>query len=203
MLLLSVLSASPIVPITVFIIMLVLIIACSPDPRAILSLTYLVYPLIFAAVSCIFIALFFGNGTPLTEIAFPWFNWIIYNNGITIAFITFFRVLGAVSALFFLVLTTTMNDLFISLRKIHIPKVLIEISLLIYRYIFVFHGSLLKNDYRTEATVGTNRLAKTHPPNLNACSQPVHPHTRAGRTHIRRYERPRLRRQHPRARRPT
>jgi cobalt/nickel transport system permease protein len=37
-----------------------------------------------------------------------------------------------------LVLTTTMNDLFISLRKIYIPKVFIEISLLIYRYIFVF-----------------------------------------------------------------
>jgi cobalt/nickel transport system permease protein len=54
------------------------------------------------------------------------------------AFTTFFRVAGAVSAMFFLVLTTSMTDLFISLRKIHIPKVLIEISLLIYRYIFVF-----------------------------------------------------------------
>ena len=74
----------------------------------------------------------------LRQIHFPWFDWIIYNNGITIALTTFFRVLGAVSALFFLVLTTTMNDLFISLRKLHLPKVLIEISLLIYRYIFVF-----------------------------------------------------------------
>ena len=97
-----------------------------------------IYPLIFAAVSCVFIALFFGNGTPLVEIAFPWFKWIIYNNGITTAFTTFFRVLGAVSAMFFLVLTTSMTDIFISLRKIHIPKILIEISLLIYRYIFVF-----------------------------------------------------------------
>ncbi|MCL5950043.1 MAG: cobalt ECF transporter T component CbiQ, partial [Candidatus Bathyarchaeota archaeon] len=75
---------------------------------------------------------------PIFEIAFPWFKWIIYNNGITTAFSTFFRVLGAVSAMFFLVLTTSMTDIFISLRKIHLPKVLIEISLLIYRYIFVF-----------------------------------------------------------------
>ncbi len=137
MLLLSVLSPSPVVPITVFIIMVVLIVAAAQVPGR-FYFDLLKYPLVFATVSCIFIALFFGYGTPLTQINFPWFTWIIYNNGITIALATFFRVLGAVSALFFLVLTTTMNDLFISLRKIHIPKVLIEISLLIYRYIFVF-----------------------------------------------------------------
>ena len=137
MLLLSVLSASPIVSITVFLIMLVLITLVAQIPGR-FYLDLLTYPLIFAAVSCVFIALFFGNGQPLLEIAFPWFNWVIYSNGVATAFFTFFRVLGAISALFFLVLTTTMNDLFISLRKIHIPKVLIEISLLIYRYIFVF-----------------------------------------------------------------
>ncbi len=137
MLLLSVLSPSPIVPITVFIIAVVLIIAAAQIPGR-FYLDLLTYPLVFALVSCVFIALFFGNGAVLAQISFPWFDWTIYTNGIATAIATFFRVLGAVSALFFFVLTTTMNDLFISLRKIHIPKVLIEISLLIYRYIFVF-----------------------------------------------------------------
>jgi cobalamin biosynthesis protein CbiM/cobalt ECF transporter T component CbiQ len=137
LLILSVLSPSPVVPITVFIIAVVLIILVAQIPGR-FYFDLLIYPLIFAAVSCVFIALFFGNGTPLMEVAFPWFKWVIYNNGIATAFTTFFRVLGAVSALFFLVLTTSMNDVFISLRKIHIPKILIEISLLIYRYIFVF-----------------------------------------------------------------
>jgi len=137
MLILSVLSPSPVVPITVFIIAVVLIILVAQIPGR-FYLDLLTYPLIFAALSCVFIALFFGNGAPLVETAFPWFKWVIYQNGITTAFATFFRVLGAVSALFFLVLTTSMNDVFISLRKIHIPKILIEISLLIYRYIFVF-----------------------------------------------------------------
>jgi cobalamin biosynthesis protein CbiM/cobalt ECF transporter T component CbiQ len=137
MLILSVLSPSPVVPITVFLIAVVLIILVAQIPGR-FYLDLLIYPLIFAAISCVFIALFFGNGTPLVQIAFPWFKWVIYNNGITTAFTTFFRVSGAVSALFFLVLTTSMNDVFISLRKIHIPKILIEISLLIYRYIFVF-----------------------------------------------------------------
>jgi cobalt/nickel transport system permease protein len=84
------------------------------------------------------IALFFGNGAPLVQITFPWFTWTIYDNGITTAFITFFRVVGAVSAMFSLVLTTSMTDIFISLRKIHMPKIFVEISLLVYRYIFVF-----------------------------------------------------------------
>ncbi len=137
MLVLSVLSPSPVVPITVFIIALILILAVAQIPLR-FYLDLLIYPLIFAALSCIFVALFFGNGAPLVQVQFPWFTWTIYNNGITIAVATFFRVLGGVSALFFLVLTTTMNDLFLSLRKIYVPKVLIEISLLIYRYIFVF-----------------------------------------------------------------
>ena len=137
MLLLSVLSPSPIVPVTVFVVSALLIVAIARiHVRFYFDL--LIYPIAFAALSCIMIALFFGNGTPLFQVAFPWFKWIIYDNGITTAFITFFRVVGAVSAMFTLVLTTSMTDVFISLRKIHIPKIFIEISLLIYRYIFVF-----------------------------------------------------------------
>ncbi len=137
MLLLSVLSPSPIVPVTVFVVSAMLIVAVARIPVR-FYFDLLIYPIAFAALSCILIALFFGNGTPLIQVAFPWFKWIIYDNGITTSFITFFRVVGAVSAMFTLVLTTSMTDVFISLRKIHVPKIFIEISLLIYRYIFVF-----------------------------------------------------------------
>jgi cobalt/nickel transport system permease protein len=164
MLILSVLSPSPVVPITVFLIAVVLIILVAQIPGR-FYLDLLIYPLIFAAVSCVFIALFFGNGTPLVQIAFPWFKWVIYNNGITTAFTTFFRVLGAVSALFFLVLTTSMNDVFTSLRKIHIPKILIEISLLIYRYIFVFMDVASKMNTAQKLRLGQtgwlNRIRST------------------------------------------
>ncbi|MDR1993566.1 MAG: cobalt ECF transporter T component CbiQ [Nitrososphaerota archaeon] len=137
MLILSALSPSPIIPITVFIITFTLIIVTAQIPLR-FYFNLLIYPLLFATLSCVFIALFFGSGTPLIEIPLPWFTWTIYNNGIATALTTFFRVLGAVSAMFFLVLTTTMTDLFISLRKMYIPKILIELGLLIYRYIFVF-----------------------------------------------------------------
>jgi cobalt/nickel transport system permease protein len=137
MLVLSVLSPSPVVPLTMFIVAVVLLIGVAQIPgRFILDL--LTYPLAFAGVSCVFIALFFGYGATLAQVTFPWFTWTVYGNGITLAVATFFRVLGAISAMFLLVLTTSMTDLFISLRKAHMPKVLIEISLLVYRYIFVF-----------------------------------------------------------------
>jgi len=84
MLILCVLSPSPVIPITVFLIAIVLIVAAAQIPGK-FYLDLLLYPLVFAAISCVFIALFFGFGTPLVEIAFPWFKWTIYNNGITIA----------------------------------------------------------------------------------------------------------------------
>ena len=95
-------------------------------------------PMIALVLSCIIIGLFFGYGDPLTQVTTPWFTWSIYQSGISMALSTFFRVLGAISCTFFLVLTTSMTDLFVTLRKIKIPKILIELSLLVYRYIFVF-----------------------------------------------------------------
>ncbi|MCL5949205.1 MAG: cobalt ECF transporter T component CbiQ, partial [Candidatus Bathyarchaeota archaeon] len=64
--------------------------------------------------------------------------WTVFKDGVNMAIATFFRVEGAVSAMYFLVLTTSMTDIFITLRKAHLPKIVVEISLLIYRYIFVF-----------------------------------------------------------------
>jgi len=153
MLLLSALSFSPIIPITVFIITVVLILTVA-QIHSKFYFNLLTYPIAFAALSCVFIALFFGYGTALIEIPFPWFTWIIYNNGITIAITTFFRVLGAVSAMFFLVLTTSMTDLFICLKKIYVPRVLIELGLLIYRYIFVFMETTSKMSIAQKLRLG-------------------------------------------------
>jgi len=97
----------------------------------------LIYPLATALLSCIIIALFFGYGEPITQIVTPWFTWTIFNNGVTMAAMTFLRVSGALSCLYFLVLTTSITDMLITLRKFHVPLILIEMSLLIYRYIFL------------------------------------------------------------------
>lgn len=96
------------------------------------------YPIIIIAITCIIIALFFGYQQPLTEVNLLGLRWTVFKDGITLGINIFFRVLGGLSTQFFLVLTTPMTSILLILRKARIPTVLIETSLLIYRYIFVF-----------------------------------------------------------------
>ncbi len=136
-LIISVSSPSIFVPITVFVVSTVLVLYFAKIPVH-FYLDMLILPTIMLLLSCLFIALFFGYGQPLAEIGLPWFTWTIFKNGITLSVTTFLRVEGALSCLFFLVLTTSITDIFITLRRLKVPKVLVEMSLLIYRYIFVF-----------------------------------------------------------------
>ncbi len=137
LLLLSVMSPSPVVPIIVFLTSTVLLLGFAKIPwRFYLRLLW--YPIIIVAITCVIIALFFGYQEPLTEVNLLGLRWTIFKDGITMGFTTFFRVAGALSSQFFLVLTTPMTSILLILRKARVPKVLIETSLLIYRYIFVF-----------------------------------------------------------------
>lgn len=49
----------------------------------------------------------------------------------------FFQALGAMTCIYFLALTTTLSQLIYVLHKFHIPKLIIELMYLIYRYLFV------------------------------------------------------------------
>ncbi|MEM3382937.1 MAG: cobalt ECF transporter T component CbiQ [Nitrososphaerales archaeon] len=136
-LVLNVSTPSPLIPIIVFLINTILLIRFANVPSK-FYLNLLAYPTIIVAISSLIIAMFFGQGEALIEIVLPWFRWTVFKNGVTMGITTFLRVEGALSCLYFLVLTTSITDIFITLRKAHIPKILIEMSLLIYRYIFVF-----------------------------------------------------------------
>jgi cobalt/nickel transport system permease protein len=136
-LIISVSATTSIIPITIFIINTILLLSLAKVPGKFYFHLF-EYPLLALTMSVLIIALFFGFGEPVTQITTPWFTWIIYQQGITMAIATFFRVIGAISCTFFLVLTTSMTDLFVTLRRVKIPNALIEISLLVYRYIFVF-----------------------------------------------------------------
>jgi cobalt/nickel transport system permease protein len=136
-LILTVSAQSIIVPILVFIILTCLTLGYA-RVNARFYLHLLAYPTFMLTLSCIFLALFFGLGEPLLQVHLPWFTWTIFKDGITMSINTFFRVEGALSCLFFLVLTTSITDLSLILRRIHVPTALVEMSMLIYRYIFVF-----------------------------------------------------------------
>lgn len=136
-LIICVASPSPLVPIIVFLATTILLLHFAKIPVR-FYWNLLVYPTATVIASCVIIALFFGHGEPLMEIVLPWFRWTIFKNGVTMGVATFFRVEGGLSSLYFLALTTSMTDILITLRRVHIPLILTEMSLLIYRYIFLF-----------------------------------------------------------------
>lgn len=136
-LILCVSAQSIVVPIIISVICTVLILGFAKVKPQLYG-DLLVYPTIMVTLSSIILALFFGGGDPLIEAPLPWTVWSIYKSGVEMGINAFFRVESALSCLFFLVLTTPITDLCIILRRIHVPKVLVEMALLIYRYIFVF-----------------------------------------------------------------
>ncbi|WP_300277568.1 cobalt ECF transporter T component CbiQ [Peptacetobacter sp.] len=62
----------------------------------------------------------------------------ISKTGVLSSIKIFSRSLACLSSVYFLILTTPFNQLILVLKKLHIPDNIIEISMLIYRFIFIF-----------------------------------------------------------------
>lgn len=76
---------------------------------------------------------------PMNAFAFPAGEWYITGSraGIRQAAGICLTAMAAVSCLYFLALSTVMTDVLGALRKLRVPPLLIELMLLIYRFIFV------------------------------------------------------------------
>ena len=152
-------SPTPVVPIIVFLTSTLLLLCFAKIPyRFYLKLLW--YPIIIIAITCLMIALFFGYQDPLTEINLLGLRWTVFKDGVNLGFNTFFRVAGGLSTQFFLVLTTPMTSILLILRKARIPQVLIETSLLIYRYIFVLTEVMETMHTAQELRLGYSSLMK-------------------------------------------
>lgn len=91
-------------------------------------------PAVFVLLSGI--ALVWDVGTSEDAVfSIGWF--VITEAGQRTARLVTARALGAVSGLYFLSLSTPMPEILSVLRKVHVPKVVIELAVLIYRYLFV------------------------------------------------------------------
>lgn len=133
--LISLISTSPIIPLLVTLLIFVLLIFFAKIPLK-FYFKLMCIPLAFGLLNLIFMSLFFG----LTD---PWFNLgifniIVYKDGFNLGFLLFCRMMGGFSCMAFLILTTPMNELFHLAENMKIPKVVTEIAMLMYRYIFVF-----------------------------------------------------------------
>jgi cobalt/nickel transport system permease protein len=137
-LLITVASTSPIPPILAFIIATILILFAAkinPGTYFVLLLT----PLLFGLVSLLMMSLFFGyDNSPLYSFEILSHTFVLQKEGINMGLLLGTRTLAGSACLFFLALTTPMTELFTGLKWLRIPEVVIELAMIIYRYIFVF-----------------------------------------------------------------
>lgn len=99
-------------------------------------LKLLAVPLAFVLFSCVAV-IFLQGGAALFTFSILGINLEVSREGLNLALLLLARTLGGMSALFFIALTTPMIEVFSILKSVGLPSFLIELSMLIYRYIFV------------------------------------------------------------------
>lgn len=73
------------------------------------------------------------------------------------------RALGAVSCLYFMSLSTPMPELLSTLRKAHVPGIMIELAILIYRYIFIMFSTYHSMKNAAASRLGFGGLRRSIP----------------------------------------
>jgi cobalt/nickel transport system permease protein len=102
-------------------------------------LKFIAAPFFFAMITFLYMALFFGFTDPWIYLgSLGPIDFTIYRDGVQLGFLVLSRMLGAFSCLVFLAFTTPMTELFSIFHRIRIPPILVELSMLMYRFIFLF-----------------------------------------------------------------
>lgn len=97
-------------------------------------------PLIFLVISILMIlfSVAQSKGSLLYSIKIGSIYIGISNETIYTASHLFFRSLSCLTCIYFVMLTTPFNQLIFILKKMHLPDIFLEISMLMYRFIFIF-----------------------------------------------------------------
>lgn len=112
-------------------------------------------PLAFLLLGSVAVA-FTLSPTPIGRLSLPLFSHYLCLTGEEMrqALLLLIKSYGAVCSLFFLSLTTSLDELIALMRRLRVPAVLIDLMFLTYRYIF-----LLANSYRQMTISSQARLS--------------------------------------------
>ncbi|MDD7388262.1 MAG: cobalt ECF transporter T component CbiQ [Lachnospiraceae bacterium] len=101
-------------------------------------LSLLAIPLLFAVVTVLTIALDFSL-SPVGEYHLHLFFFYIYTSRTALwkAFCLFCKVFSAVSCMYFMSLSTPVNEIICVLQQCHLPSLITELMNMIYRFIFI------------------------------------------------------------------
>lgn len=88
-------------------------------------------------------------------ISVPWFSLYVTKAGLLQAVLLFARALGAVSAMYMMTLSTPASEMIGVLKRIHVPKMIVELMYLIYRFIFVLSDTHSQMKQAAVSRLGT------------------------------------------------
>ncbi|KXG75431.1 cobalt ECF transporter T component CbiQ [Thermotalea metallivorans] len=138
MLLICLWNTSPLVHFGAIALMTFLVIAVAGIPGK-TYVQYLLLPLVFLITGVGGVALTITKNSTLFLYGFAMGHWKIgiSQQGLDQAVLVFLRAYASVTCLYFLAFTTPMTDMMWVLRKLRMPTVLVELAMMIYRFIFV------------------------------------------------------------------
>ena len=140
--LICVASPGPLAPLLILLTISAVTIVLAKIPvEAYIELLHI--PLFFAISSVIVILFLSGGGDPILTFTLAGIPLTATTSSANLAFLVLVRTFGGMCGLFFISLTTPMVDIFSAMHTIRIPQVVIDLSMLIYHFIFVFIGQMI------------------------------------------------------------
>ena len=136
-LLVGVSSTSPVAPLFIALSMSFAAIRFGKIPAKFFA-ELILAPLSFALFGAAIILLFFGSGPEIFSLELLGHRIGASAEGAELSILVVSRTLSGMCCLFFLALTTPMVEIFAVLKGFRIPDSFVELSMMIYRYIFVF-----------------------------------------------------------------
>jgi len=136
-LLVGVSSTSPVAPLFIALTMSLAAILLGKVPAR-FYLVMAAAPLSFALFGAVIILFFFGSGPEIFSLEIFGQRVGASAEGAKMAVLVVSRTVSGICCLFFLATTTPMVELFALLKGLRLPDTFVELSMMIYRYIFVF-----------------------------------------------------------------
>jgi cobalt/nickel transport system permease protein len=135
-------SPGPFAPLAIALTMTFITLFLARIPAG-LYLSLLSIPFSFAIFSCIVILFISGGGTPLFSFSIAGVILTVTAGSANLALLLIARTLGGMCSLFFIALTIPMVEIFSVMHSLKLPKNFVDLSMLIYHFIFVLIGEAI------------------------------------------------------------
>ena len=155
-LILCLLSPSFFVPLISGIVLSMVLLICS-DVDPVLYGKMLLAPALFSIISVIVIILMLGGGEVLVRIPVLWMSFTVTTHSLAEGIQILCRVFGCTVSLFFIVLTTPLSDLLSSMKRVGVPIELVDLMMIIYRYIFIVYDMAVEIIQAQKMRLGYSR----------------------------------------------